>query len=60
MSPKEFYDTVVRMREAQKKFFKSHSSFDLSESKRLEKLVDAESKRVQEVTGEEPKQLTLF
>lgn len=60
MNAKEFFDTVCAMRAAQKKFFKSRSSFDLQESKRLEKIVDAEIKRVGEVTGNEPKQLTLF
>ena len=60
MSAKEFFETVVKMREAQKKFFKSHSSFDLETAKRYEKVVDAEIKRVREITGEEPKQLTLF
>ena len=58
MSPREFYATVVKMREAQKKYFKSRSSFDLEAAKRYEKLVDAEIKRLEELT--EPKQPTLF
>ena len=58
MSPREFFDTVVKMREAQKKYFKSRSSFNLEAAKRYEKLVDAEIKRVREIV--EPKQPTLF
>ncbi len=60
MNAKDFFDTVCAMRAAQKRFFKSHSSFDLQESKRLEKIIDNEIKRVEEVTKNEPKQLTLF
>lgn len=60
MNAKEFFDTVCAMRAAQKKFFKSHSSLDLQESKRLEKIIDNEIQRVGEVTKNEPKQLTLF
>ena len=60
MKPKEFFDTVAQMRAAQKKFFKSHSSFDLQESKRLEKIIDAEIERVQGLEEGKPQQLTLF
>lgn len=60
MTPREFFDNVCAMRDAQKRFFKSHSSFDLQESKRLEKIIDAEIKRVREIISNEPKQLTLF
>jgi hypothetical protein len=60
MKPKEFFDTVVQMRAAQKRFFKSHSSFDLQESKRLEKIIDKEIERVQGLEEGKPQQLTLF
>jgi len=60
MSPREFYDIVVKMREAQKKYFKSRSSFDLEAAKRYEKIIDKEIERVKAVLGESPKQPTLF
>ena len=51
------------MRAAQKRFFKSHSSFDLQESKRLEKEIDNEIARVADIQNNKPAgptQLTLF
>ena len=46
MKPKELFDKVVQMREAQKKYFRTRSQQALSESKRLEREIDAEIKRV--------------
>ncbi len=46
MKPKEFFDAVARMREKQKEYFRTRTSAALSESKRLEKVVDDEIKRV--------------
>ena len=46
MKPKEFFDKVVQMREAQKEYFRTRSPQALSESKRLEREIDAEIKRV--------------
>ena len=46
MNAKEFYDAVVKMREAQKEYFKYRLSSDLNKSKRLEKEIDDEIKRV--------------
>lgn len=63
MTPREFYDTVRAMRKAQKKFFRSHSSFDLTEAKRLEKIIDDEIARVDDIQNNKPAgptQLTLF
>lgn len=63
MTPREFFDKVAAMREAQKKFFKSHSSFDLQEAKRLEREIDGEIARVAAIEGPNksgPTQLTLF
>lgn len=63
MKPREFFDKVAAMRDAQKRFFKSHSSFDLQESKRLEKEIDNEIARVADIQNNKPAgptQLTLF
>lgn len=46
MNSKEFFDKVVQMREAQKKYFRTRSQQSLSESKILEREIDAEIKRV--------------
>ena len=46
MNSKEFFDKVVQMREAQKKYFRTRSQQALSESKMLEREIDAEIKRV--------------
>ena len=46
MNAKEFYDAVVKMREAQKEYFKYRLSSDLNKSKRLEKEIDDKIKRV--------------
>ena len=45
MKPREFFDKVVQMRSAQKEYFRTRSSQALSESKRLEREIDAEIKR---------------
>lgn len=63
MTPREFFDKVAAMRDAQKRFFKSHSSFDLQESKRLEREIDNEIARVVAIQNNKPAgptQLTLF
>lgn len=52
MSPKEFFDTVVKMREYQKRYFKARLPVDLKESKRLEKIVDSEIERVERTLRE--------
>lgn len=49
MKPKEFFDKVVQMREAQKEYFRTRSPQALSESKRLEREIDAEIKRVNDI-----------
>lgn len=49
MKPREFYDLVVSMRQAQREYFKSRKTNDLIESKRLEGLVDTEIDRVQKI-----------
>lgn len=47
MTTKEFFDLVVKMRKAQKNWFRTHNYKFLQESKELEKLVDKEIERVQ-------------
>lgn len=46
MTAKEFFDTVVSMRENQKKYFATRDTLALRESKRLEKIIDEEITRV--------------
>ena len=53
MNHKEFYDKVVAMRKAQKDYFKFRSSAYLQTSKRLEREIDDEIKRVETVLAEE-------
>lgn len=48
MNAKEFFDKVVEMREAQKKYFRMRTSAELTRSKQLEKEIDKEIERVQE------------
>jgi hypothetical protein len=40
MAPADFVDMVARMRDAQRRYFKTRSHDDLAESKRLEREVD--------------------
>lgn len=52
MNSREFFDKVYRMREAQKEYFRTKSGRALSDSKRLEKEIDAEIERVNKVMEE--------
>ena len=61
MNAKEFFDKVVQMRKAQNKYFRMHTSTDLAASKKLEKEIDAEIERVQNIMKQkEPTQSDLF
>ena len=60
MTPKEFYKLVVRMRKAQKNYFATRTKTALDESKALEREVDAEIKRVEDVLNNKPTQQSLF
>lgn len=60
MTPKEFYEKVVKMREAQKSYFKPRSSMDLQLCKRLEKEIDNEIARVNQITNKPNPQSSLF
>lgn len=52
MNAKEFFDLVSKMRSAQRDFFKTRAPGSLQESKRLERLVDAEIERVRKIKSE--------
>lgn len=52
MNAKEFFDLVSKMRQSQRDFFNTHAPGSLQESKRLERLVDAEIERVRKITSE--------
>lgn len=49
MNAREFFDLVVEMRKQQKLFFAIRNNDVLNESRRLERAVDAEIKRVEAV-----------
>lgn len=49
MKPREFFDLVVSLRQAQREYFKTRKTDALIERKRLEGLVDAEIDRVQKI-----------
>lgn len=49
MTAKEFYNLVVKMRKAQRDYFRTRSQRSLNESKQLEAQVDAEIKRVEQI-----------
>ena len=54
MNPKQFFDTVCMMRNAQKDYFNTRAAGSLAEAKRLEKLIDNEISRVKEIKRNEP------
>lgn len=58
MNAKEFFDLVCEMRKNQKAYFKTRDAVALSESKRLERQVDAEIERVNNILND--KQQKLF
>lgn len=63
MTPREFFDKVVAMREAQKKYFMTRSKLHLEEAKQLEREIDNEITRVNSICNNKPAgptQLTLF
>ena len=49
MDARTFFDLVARMRAKQKEYFKTRTSASLTESKTLEKAVDAEIARVRDI-----------
>ena len=59
MNSKQFFEAVVKLRELQKRYFKSRLSMDLSASKRQEKIIDDEIARVDTVLSNKNKQGVL-
>lgn len=49
MDSKTFFEKVVKMRELQKQYSRTRSSETLRQSKRLEKEIDDEIERVQQI-----------
>jgi len=49
MNAKQFFKTVVKMREAQKLYFKTKSSMSLNDAKELERIIDKEIERVNDL-----------
>lgn len=49
MKAREFFDKVVQMCRMQKDYFKTRSSMSLQRSKQLEKEIDDEIKRVEDI-----------
>lgn len=56
MNSKQFFEAVVKLRELQKRYFKSRLSMDLSASKRQEKLIDDKIARVDTILSNKNKQ----
>lgn len=52
MNPREFFDKVSLMRKAQKEYARRRSSRALTDSRRLEKEIDAEIERANKVMTE--------
>lgn len=60
MTHEEFFRYVERMRTAQKEYFRTRSSVSLRASKRLEKSIDDEIARVNQVLTERRNPLLKF
>lgn len=54
MNNKEFFDKVSDMREAQKEYFKTRNSAALNRSKALERVIDEEIARVNNILNHRP------
>lgn len=54
MNPRQFFDLVADMRSSQKEYFRTRSSQSLQKSKELEKKVDAEIERVNNIINPSP------
>lgn len=51
MNAREFFSKVAQMRSMQKEYFRTRSKTALQESKRLEREIDMEIARVEEIVG---------
>lgn len=60
MKPLQFYRLVVEMRKHQKRYFKLHSYSALMEARKLERMIDAEIERVEQIVMQREKQGELF
>lgn len=60
MNAKSFFELVSCMRAAQKEFFRTKSPSTLAESKQLERAVDAEIQRANEIIKGQPIARDLF
>lgn len=61
MNARQFFDKVVEMRRLQKEYFKSRSHLILEKSKAVEREIDQEIKRVQDIeAANRPPEPNLF
>ncbi len=60
MDARTFFNTVSEMREQQDKFFRTKSNAALRESRRLERIVDAEIARVKSIINPPVEENNLF
>ena len=54
INPRQFFDLVADMRSSQKEYFRTRSSQSLQKSKELERKVDAEIERVNNIINPSP------
>ncbi|WLT41594.1 hypothetical protein NF347_11590 [Paramuribaculum intestinale] len=55
MTPKQFFDKVVELRQAQREYFRTRLPDALRKSKAIEAEIDKEIKRVQQIEAERAK-----
>lgn len=55
MNPKQFFDKVVELRQAQREYFRTRMPEALRKSKAIETEIDKEIKRVQQIEAERAK-----
>lgn len=60
MDARTFFCYVAEMREQQDKFFRTKSQSAYKESRRLERIIDDEIKRVKDITNPPVEDNTLF
>ena len=61
MNARQFFDKVAEMRRLQKEYFKSRNHLALERSKAIEKEIDKEIKRVQDIeAANKPPEPNLF
>ncbi len=60
MNSKVFYMKVKRMREAQRRYFRTRSEKALSDARRIEQEIDAEIERVEAILRQQQRVTDLF